>query len=135
MEAALIIGILVAFLKRENQHSAISPLKYGVISAILLSLLFGAIFTFGSQSLSFQTQEILGGSMSILAVVMITGMVFWMFKLGVNMRAELEGTARNALGGNNLKISMFWIAFISVGREGVETTLMLWGWAMQPLAL
>lgn len=31
--------------------------------------------------------------------------------------------------------ALAWIALVSVGREGIETTLMLWGWAGQPEAL
>ncbi len=135
LEAALIIGILVAFVKKENRSEAVRPIGIGVILAIILSLLLGALFTFGSRSLSFEAQEIIGGAMSILAVAMITWMVFWLLKLGAHIKSDLEESAARALKKDRLRISMFFIAFVSVGREGLETTLLLWGWALQPAAL
>ncbi|EEH63498.1 FTR1 family protein [Gleimia coleocanis DSM 15436] len=135
LEAALIIGILVAFAKKENRTEAIRPLGWGVAIAVALSLLLGALFTFGSQKLSFESQEIIGGGMSLLAVAMITWMVFWLLKLGANLKNEIEESAHKALKGERFALSMALIAFVSVGREGIETTLLLWGWALQPAAL
>lgn len=134
LEASLVIGILVAFLVKNGKRSALPAVRNGVISAVGLSLAVGAFFTFGAQSLSFKAQEIIGGSLSILAVVMITSMVFVMLKAGRNMKSSIEDKASEALNAASGKKPMFWLAFITVGREGLETTLMLWGWAMQPAA-
>lgn len=134
LEAALVIGILVAFVKNRGRTDVIRRIQLGVLVAILASLALGALFTFGRYGLSFEGQEIIGGSMSLLAVAMITWMVFWMLRLGGSMKAELEARAGSALAlGTGW--SMFWLALISVGREGLETTLLLWGWALQAPAL
>lgn len=148
MEAALIIGILVAFVQKRrvtldsNQPHpgldkpaatrALHSLWWGVGAAVFLSATLGAIFTFGTQTLTFQAQEIIGGSMSLLAVALVTWMVFWMAAKAPGMRRELEGNAATAMAG---AMSMFWLAFITVGREGIETTFLLWGWTLQPGAL
>jgi len=134
LEAALIVGILVAYLTRRDRRDVLPRLWWGVAAAIIVSLALGAGFTFGSYTLSFQAQEAVGGVMSLLAVAMVTWMVFWMMATGHRIKADLESGADKALAvGTGAAIA--WIAFLSVGREGLETTLILWGWALQPEAL
>lgn len=134
LEAALIVGILVAYLRKHGRPDVLAKLWWGVGLAVAGSLALGALFTFGAYRLSFQAQEIIGGLMSLLAVGMITWMVFWMLRIGGRMKAELEAGAAHALAVGS-GWSIFWLAFVSVGREGIETTLLLWGWALQPAAL
>ncbi|MEA5055865.1 MAG: FTR1 family protein, partial [Propionicimonas sp.] len=111
-----------------------SRIGWGVGLAVAGSLLLGAIFTFGRYELTFQAQEVVGGVMSLVAVGMVTWMVFWMMKTGHRLKSEIEHSADTALGLDS-GWGIFWIAFLSVGREGIETTLMLWGWVVQPAAL
>ena len=134
LEAALIVGILVAYLRKQGRPDVLAKLWWGVGLAVAGSLALGALFTFGTYRLSFQAQEIIGGTMSLIAVGMITWMVFWMLKVGGRMKAELEEGAAQALAVGS-GWSIFWLGLISVGREGLETTLLLWGWALQPTAL
>ncbi|HQA78254.1 MAG TPA: FTR1 family protein [Propionicimonas sp.] len=134
LEASLIVGILIAYVRKRGRDDVVPRIGWGVAIAIVGSLALGAILTFGAYGLSFQGQEIIGGLMSLVAVGMVTWMVFWMMRTGHRLKAELEGEAAEALAlGSGWAIA--WIAFISVGREGIETTLMLWGWAGQPEAL
>jgi len=134
LEAALIVGILVAYLHRQGRPDVLTKLWWGVGLAVAGSIALGAVFTFGAYGLSFQAQEIIGGVMSLVAVGMITWMVFWMMKVGGRMKSELEEGAAAALAVGT-GWSVFWLGFVSVGREGIETTLLLWGWALQPAAL
>lgn len=134
LEASLIIGILVAYLNKVGRIDAKRAVWFGVGLAIALALGFGAFFAFGRYSLTFKAQEILGGTLSLVAVAMVTWMVFKMLKMGGSMKAELELSSSKALLAGSAW-GMFWLAFISVGREGLETTLMLWGWLTTPLAL
>ncbi|HEY4615028.1 MAG TPA: iron uptake transporter permease EfeU [Citricoccus sp.] len=134
LEAALILSILLAYVRRTGRDDARRRIWYGVGVAVVLTATIGAVSTFGRYRLTFQAQEVLGGTMSILAAAMVTWMVFWMMGAGRRMKAELEGGMDRALlaGGG---AAVFWIAFLAVGREGVETTLMLWGWAGSLVAL
>lgn len=134
LEAALIIGILIAYLHKRGRDDVRARVWWGVGVAVALSLGLGALFTFGSRELSFRTQEIIGGSMSLLAVAMITWMVFWMMSTGSKMKAELESSASAALA-MGAGWSLVWVGFVSVAREGIETTIILWGWVMEPVAL
>jgi high-affinity iron transporter len=74
--------------------------------------------------MQFKAQETFGGILSIVAVGLVTWMVFWMRRTARFMKAELEGRLEGALslGGG----ALFAVAFLAVGREGLETALFLW---------
>ncbi|MFV0433517.1 MAG: iron uptake transporter permease EfeU [Leucobacter sp.] len=133
LEAALVIGILLAYIGRLGRDDVRRKIWWGVAVAVVLSLALGAILTFGRYGLSFEAQEAIGGSMSLLAVGMITWMVFWMMKTGGSMKEELHsGIDKALLIGSGWAI--FWMSFVTIAREGIETTLILWGWAGNPVA-
>ncbi|WP_345752891.1 iron uptake transporter permease EfeU [Microbacterium rhizophilus] len=125
LEAALVVGILVAYLVRAGRRDVLPRLLAGVGLAVLLALGIGAILTFGAYTLSFEAQEIIGGGMSLLTVVMVTWMVFWMQKVARTMKADLEEHAERALVSGSLW-AIVAVGFLSVAREGIETTLLLW---------
>ncbi|MFG6280407.1 iron uptake transporter permease EfeU [Microbacterium sp. 5K110] len=137
LEAALVVGILVAYLSRLGRRDALPRLWIGVGLAIALAVGIGAVFTFGAYMLTFEAQELIGGSLSLLAVAMVTWMIFWMQRAGRTLKSGLEGGVDRALRGGVWAIVA--IGFVSVAREGVETTLLLWSMVQSfgdaPLAL
>jgi high-affinity iron transporter len=125
LEAALVVGILVAYLKRLDRKDVLPRLWAGVGAAVLLALIIGAVLTFGAYALTFQGQEIIGGTLSIVTVGMVTWMIFWMRKAGRTMKATLQGGVDRALEAGTVW-ALVLVGFVSVAREGVETTLLLW---------
>ena len=125
LEASLIVSILVAYLVKTDRRNKLGAIWGGVGVAIILSLSVGAFLTFTSARLDFQAQEAFGGGMSILAVGLVTWMIFWMRRAARSMKSELESKveAAIAMGTTALVVT----AFVSVAREGVETALFLWG--------
>ena len=124
LEAALVVGILVAYLVKTGRRDRLAPVWIGVAGAVAISLGFGAVLTYTSNSLSFQAQEAFAGFMSILAVGFVTWMVFWMRRAARSMRDELQGRIDTALAmGTGALVAT---AFIAVAREGLETALFLW---------
>jgi high-affinity iron transporter len=124
LEAALVVSILVTYLVRIGRRDVLPRLWLGVISAILLSLAIGAFLTFGTYGLSFRAQEMIGGFLSILAVALITWMIFWLAKTSANLKGHLESRLDKSLGAGGFSIAL--VAFLAVGREGIETTLFIW---------
>lgn len=125
LEAALVVGILVAYLTRLGRRDVLPRLWAGIALAIALALGIGAILTFGAYALTFEAQELIGGLLSLLTVAMVTWMIFWMQKTARTLKRSLEGGIDRALstGGAWAIVA---IGFISVAREGIETTLLLW---------
>lgn len=124
LEAALVVGILVAYLVRTDRRHMLRLVWFGVGIAAGVSLALGAVLTLGPRGLDFRTQEAIGGFLSIGAVALITWMIFWMGRTARHLKGNLEGAMERALSvGSGAVLAM---ALIAVGREGLETALFLW---------
>ncbi|HEY7277738.1 MAG TPA: FTR1 family protein, partial [Trebonia sp.] len=101
-----------------------SPIWLGVLGAVTLAGAFAAVLTFSVSVLTSAGQEAVGGLLSVLAVCLVTGMIFWMRRTAASLSAHLRGEVERAaaIGAGALTLT----AFLSVGREGLETTLFLW---------
>ena len=126
LEAALVVSIIVAYLVKADRRDALPKLWIGVGLAALLPLATGAILTWGPKTLTFQAQEILGGTLSFVAVGLVTWMIFWMGRNARELKDELEGSLSRTLSGDDSGWGVVWIAVVAVGREGVETALFIW---------
>jgi high-affinity iron transporter len=124
LEATLVVVILVASLVKSGRRELLGRVWGGVAVAVLVSLAFGALLTFGPRGLSFEAQEALGGTLSILAVGFVTWMVMWMARSARTQSGKLTGAVdkATAAGGAGLAV----VAVLAVGREGLETALFLW---------
>ncbi|TVL90043.1 iron uptake transporter permease EfeU [Streptomyces sp. SAJ15] len=124
LEASLVVCILVAYLVKTGNRDKLLPIWIGVAIAVTVSLGFGAGLEFGTQELTFEAQELIGGGLSIVAVGLVTWMVFWMRRTARHLKAELHGKLDAALAvGTGALVAT---AFLAVGREGIETSLFVW---------
>ncbi len=121
LEASLVVVILIAFLVKTDRSWALRWVWLGVGLAVALSVALGAVLTFATDGLPFRTQELVGGTASILAVAFVTGMVFWMKSAARTMSGELKGSLDRALDLGPLAVAA--VGFLGVGREGLETAI------------
>jgi len=124
LEAALIVGIVLGYLKKIGRLDRQGYLWVGVVAAALVSL--GVAL--GLQAIGAQftgrAEEIFEGATMFLAVGVLTWMIFWMRYQGRYIKVALERDVEVAVtSGQNW--ALFGLAFIAVFREGVETALFL----------
>ncbi len=124
LEAALIVGILVAYLVKTGRTALLIPLWTGVALAILASLGTGAFLTITSTELSARGEEFFAGTTSFVAVALVTWMVFWMKRTARHLKGHLEGQLSAAILGG--PIALAGAAFFAVVREGLETSLFIY---------
>jgi high-affinity iron transporter len=124
LEAALIIGIIAAFLRQSNRPDALRKVWWGVAVAVALCLAVGVLLQLFSASLPQREQEMLECVVAAVAVVMVSYMVLWMRTHSRDLRSSLQDAAGSALarGSAGALVAM---AFLAVIREGFETAVFL----------
>lgn len=127
VEAALVVSILYAYIVQIGRRDVLPKLWAGVLIGAIIPSAFGAYLTWGAYTLTTQAQEILGGVLSITAAALVTWMVLWMVQHSAELSHGIQSQAAEKLGENHGNgWSMFWIALITIGREGLETALFIW---------
>ncbi|HJP88311.1 MAG TPA: iron uptake transporter permease EfeU [Candidatus Limnocylindrales bacterium] len=124
LEAALIVGIIAAYLVKIGRRDALPNVVTGVAAAIGLSIALGLLITFTIQKLPLVVQETLEGAAAVLAVAVLTWMLFWMRRQGRAIKGELEHDVDLALSRGSTR-ALVGLAFLAVIREGIETVLFL----------
>jgi high-affinity iron transporter len=124
LEATLVVVILVAYLVKSDRRGLLPRIWGGVAVAVLVSLAFGALLTFGPRGMTTAAQETLGGALSIVAVGFVTWMVMWMARSARTLSGELKGQVDKAAATGGISLTV--VAMLAVGREGLETALFLW---------
>ncbi|MCX3061061.1 iron uptake transporter permease EfeU [Streptomyces beihaiensis] len=128
LEAGLVVTILLAAVRRtrtdDGRRVPSTPVWLGVLGAVMVAGSFAAVLTFSTDVLSSAGQELVGGLLSLLAVGLVTAMVFWMKRTAASLSKHLRGEVARAasIGAGALAVT----AFFAIGREGLETTLFLW---------
>jgi high-affinity iron transporter len=127
LEAAIVVSILIAFLVKSERRDALKWVWLGVVAAIVLTIGVFLGIQFGQNTITGLGAEAVAGIASLIAVVIVTTMVLWMKKAAAGLSGELRGEMSRALETGRMAVAA--LAFLAVGREGVETALFMVGYA------
>ncbi|HKZ76342.1 MAG TPA: FTR1 family protein, partial [Actinomycetota bacterium] len=123
IEAALIVSIILAYLRQIERTDRTSLVWWGTGSAIAVSLVVGTmIFVVGAE-FEGKAEQIFEGLVTLTAVGVLTWMIFWMRRQGARIKGELQEKVDTALMTGGLALAA--LAFVAVLREGVETALFI----------
>ncbi|HEX5144050.1 MAG TPA: iron uptake transporter permease EfeU [Mycobacterium sp.] len=127
LETGIVVMILVAFLVKSGRRDALKWVWLGVGIAVLMVAAIFLVIHYGTSTITGITAELVAGLASLVAVVIVTGMVLWMRTASRTISGDLRSGMATALAGGPLPIAM--LSFLAVGREGVETALLMVGYA------
>jgi len=139
LEAGLVVSVLLAAVRRAAPALAGSrrarriptaPVWLGALGAVALSGSCAAVLTSSAVAASGQVQNVVGGVLSVFAVALITAMICWMRRAATAMTARLRGDQARVAPADAGALTM--TAFLTVGRDGLATTLFLWTAARAP---
>ena len=126
IEAALIVGIIAGYLKQTGRGQWMPSVWLGVILAVVLCLGVGIALDLTSGEFPQREQEFFEGIVALAAVMILTSMVFWMKKAARSIRKELHQSVDAALRpGDRQGWALVGMAFLAVGREGLESVFFL----------
>ena len=124
LEAALIVVIVAAYLKRTGRLKLLPRIWIGVAGAVVVSIILGLAIAAGTARMSFKAQEAFEGGATLVAVGVLTWMIFWMRHHARSIKGELETKIDSALSSGH-KLALPLVAFTAVIREGIETVIFL----------
>ena len=130
IEAALIVGIIASYLKQTSRVAWMPAVWAGILLAVALSLFVGAALQLASSEFPQKAQEMFEGIVGLVAVVVLTTMVFWMRRAARSIKAELHASIDAALdGSSDWSTGRGWalvgMVFFAVAREGLESVFFL----------
>jgi high-affinity iron transporter len=119
VEAALIVGITLAYLSKIDRPELRKSVYAALISAFVGSLGVAALLARTRWN-----QDIFEGWVMLAAAFFVITMIIFMMKTGRKLKGEIEGKV-GLLAGRNAWFGLFAFVFLMVLREGVETVLIL----------
>lgn len=128
-EAALAISIILAYLRKTGREELNRSVYAGLALAVAASIV-GAIILQRFQG----NQELFEGATMLVAAVLVSSMVFWMWRAAKHLKREIESKVEQIAGaartgrrrkGSTFSLGLFAFTFVMVFREGIETVIFL----------
>ncbi|WP_341520610.1 iron uptake transporter permease EfeU [Pseudomonas sp. G.S.17] len=126
IEAALIVGIIASYLRQTGRGEWMPAVWIGVFLAAALALFVGGGLEMVSAEFPQKQQELFEGVVGLVAVGILSSMVFWMRKVARSIKHSLHMSLDAALAGSkNQTYALIAMVFFAVAREGLETVFFL----------
>lgn len=122
LEAALIVGIVLAFLAKTGGSDRYWQVFAGVGTAIVTSILFAIGFQWLAGGFTGPSAQVFEGVTTLIAAGLLVSMIVWMERKGPTLQEELEQKTASTMTAT---LGIFFIVFVAVLREGVETVIFL----------
>ena len=121
LESFLIVAISLAYLRKSGRAELVKAVHWGIVAGVALSAIGGYFLYFATN------QEWLEGPLAIVAALSVATLTIHMWRAGRRMKGDIEGRLRSSAmrSGIGALIGVFLFTLLMVGREGIETALLL----------
>jgi high-affinity iron transporter len=131
VEATLVVGIVLAYLRKARQTHLNNWVFGGIVGGLLMSACVGVLFGWLIESLGSANQKytpviepLLEGVFSVLAIAMLSWMLLWMTRQASLLKGQVETAVQATLKSRAAAgWGIFGLVFFAVLREGFETVL------------
>lgn len=126
LEAALVVGVVMAYLTRTDNHQYKRTVYYGIAAGIILSILSAFAFTFFAGGFEGRAEGIFEGFTMLFAAILLTTMILWMMKqrnMAKSIESKVASHIAKASYNNAYALGLFALILVAVLREGVETVI------------
>jgi high-affinity iron transporter len=125
-EAALVVAIVYAYIRRIDRPDLVGPMWQGIAAAAAVSIGVGIVVHLTVENLTGQPRLLAFAAVSLLAVVVLTWMIFWMRRQAHLIKGELQhGIDQAVASRGDVRLAVMTVAFLAVAREGLEAALFL----------
>jgi len=126
VEASLIVGIILAYLAKTGNRHHFGKILAGTAAALAVSVALGVILFLTLGAFEEPYEQLFEATAMFLAAGVLTWMLFWMRRQARMVKGELQAAVDRVLtGGSAWGLAV--LAFTAVIREGIETSLFLFG--------
>src|SRR6185436_13992852 len=121
LEAFLIVAISLTYLRKSGRAELTKAVHWGILAAVLVSAA-GGYFLYNAAN-----QEWLDGPLALVAAVSVTTLTIHMWRAGRRMKSDIEERlqTRAMRTGLGALVGVFLFTLLMIGREGMETVLLL----------
>jgi high-affinity iron transporter len=121
LEAFLIIGISLAYLRRANRPDLAKAVYWGVVASLGISLLAGIAFRRAAN------QALWEGVLAIVAAVMVATLTIHMWRVAKHLKSDIHSRLETYLkrGGKLAFWGVFTFTVFMIAREGMEAAVLL----------
>src|SRR5882757_245919 len=119
VEAALIIGITLAYLAKIGRSELNRTVYAGLVSAFVASI--GIAVALSKTNFN---PDLFEGWIMLVAAFFVVSMVWFMSRAAKSLKGNIERKV-GGLADNGSRVGLFLFVFLMVLREGVETVLIL----------
>src|SRR3989338_3311041 len=126
LEAALVIGIVLAYLNKTNNKQYRKTVYYGIFFGIILSVLSAIIFNIFAGGFEGRAEELFEGFTMLFAATLLTTMILWMMKqrnIAGKIESKVASHIEKAAFNQTYAYGLFALIVVAVLREGVETVI------------
>lgn len=123
LESALIIGIILAYLIKTKRERYNNIVYVGIVSAVVASIIGAFLLNMLAGGFEGIAEQIFEGIAMLFAAFLITFMIIWMLNQK-HIVVELHEKVDKEVGERH-RAGLFFLVFISVFREGIETVIFL----------
>jgi high-affinity iron transporter len=132
VEAALVVGIVMAYLKKSGKRHLNLWVYAGIALGLIASAIVGNFFGWMVKALSSSNSQYSGAiepsleaGFSVVAVGLLSWMLVWMTRNARHLKSQVEGAVGSALEGTAAGWGIFSLVFFAILREGFETVLFI----------